>query len=76
MLLLISISGGPRGGVVKDANLYRSESLVISQLWVRAQLRSCETSQALLANGQVVFLRDWPAMIDFDQNERIDLDRP
>ena len=52
--------GTPRGRVVKAANLQCSKSLVISPLWVLAWLGSRETSQALLAGGQVVFLGDLP----------------
>ena len=39
--------------MVKDANLYLSKSHVISPLWVQVQLGLLETSQVLLAGGQV-----------------------
>ena len=46
--------GGPRGQVIKAANLKHSLTTVGSSL---ARV-TCETSQVLLACGQVVFLRD------------------
>ena len=43
----------PRGRVVKDTNLWRSKLLVISLLWVRAQLGSRHVSQVLIASSQM-----------------------